>query len=342
MMNKYFSILWVMVWLSACSDGEKENTPPSAGTALAVEGYVVKPQAYSEHLTVTGELRAKEQVELMSSSAGQVLDIYFKEGEQVKQGQPILRMDDRQWRAQLTGLKTEIDVAEKNYERKKSLLDIEGSTKQEVDEVFSTIETRKSQLQQLQLNIDLANIKAPFSGVIGMRNISKGAYLKAGDVITTLTQLNELKVDFELPQEHLSSIKVGNTVQVLINSDTVEAKVYAINPTIDRTSRTIQVRAIFEQKSSRIMPGTFAEVVIKTNMESDALLVPTQAIVPQINDQTIYLYKNGKVQRRIVETGIRTADKVRILSGVSAGDTVITSGLLMVKEGMSISFQAIQ
>lgn len=342
MMNKYFSIIWVMISLSACSNGEKEKAPSSTNATLVVEGYVVKAQAYSEHLTVTGELRAKEQVELMSSSAGQVLDIYFKEGEQVKQGQPILRMDDRQWRTQLTGLKTELNVAQKNYERKKALLDIEGSTQQEVDDIFSTIETLKSQLQQLQLNIDLANIKAPFSGVIGMRNISKGAYLKAGDVITTLTQLNQLKVDFKLPQEHLSSIKVGKTVQVLINSDTVEAKVYAINPTIDQTSRTIHVRAIFEQKSSHIMPGTFAEVVIKTNMESDALLVPTQAIVPQINDQTLYLYKNGKVQRSIVKTGIRTADKVRIVSGVAAGDTVITSGLLMVKEGMSISFQAIQ
>lgn len=228
-------------------------------------------------------------------------------------------------------------------ERKKALLDLGGSTQEEIDELYAATETLKSNIQELQLKIELANVKAPFSGVLGMRNFSEGAFLKEGEEITTLTELDQLKIDFSLPQEYLSSIKIKSPVRLLIEEDTLIATIYAINPLINTESRTINVRALLKQPSHKmIIPGSFAEVLISTNHVEDALLVPTQAVVPEINDQTVYLYKSGKAIRTTIQLGIRTADMVHVKSGISAGDTVITSGLLQVKDGMAIDLQLVK
>ncbi len=286
---------------------------------------------------------------------GNPLDIYgmkeavariikaIKEGEKIAEGQPIIRMDDRSWKAQLVGLRAELDAATKDLDRKKALLSIEGSTQEEIDGIFSRTETLSSQIKQLEINVQLANVVAPFSGSLGLRNFSKGAYLKEGEVITVITQMNQLKVSFSLAQEYQSSMKVGKTVKVIADGDTLEAKVYAISPLIDANSRTISVRAMLQQKGGNsIMPGTFAEVLVATDALDDALLVPTQAVVPEINDQTVFIYRNGKVERKIVKLGGRSSELVHIVSGISAGDTVLTTGLLQVKEGMNITLQTVR
>ncbi|MFH1321809.1 MAG: efflux RND transporter periplasmic adaptor subunit [Bacteroidota bacterium] len=333
-------LLTVFAVLTSCGSNTTENQAEESVMTLNVEGYKVKPEPFSKEVTATANLYAREQVELMAPMSGQVLEIYFKEGQSIQKGAPVIRMDDRSWKAQLTGLQAELDVANKDYERKKTLLEIEGSSQEEIDAVFSTIEGLKSQIQLLTLNIELANVTAPFSGRLGMRNFSKGAYLKEGEVITVLTELDKLKVDFEIPQEHKSSINLKKTVRVLIENDTLEATIYAINPLINRESRTVNVRAILRQPADKeIMPGTFAEVLITTNFIKDALLIPTQAVIPEINDQTVYVYKSGIALKKIIEIGSRTAEKVYVINGVSAGDTLITTGLLQIKDGMNVTLQ---
>lgn len=327
---------------ASCADTDKEQTN-APKLNLPVEGYRVIAQPFNDELITTGNLIANEQVSMMAPVSGQVLDILFKEGSNIRKGDAIIRIDDRQWKAQLAGIKAELDAAEKDYHRKKELLSIEGSSQEEVDNAFSTIETLKSQLKQLQIDIELANVTAPFSGQLGMRNFSKGAFLKQGDVITTLTDINPLKVDFSLSQAHLSSIKIGETVDVFINGDTLEASIYAIDPLIDEQTRTIHVRALLRQAADKtILPGTFAEVLVATNFVKEALLIPTQAVVPSLNEQTVYVYKNGKALRKTIQMGNRNAELVRVIEGVSVGDTIITTGLLQIKEGMDIQLQAIK
>lgn len=201
----------------------------------------------------------------------------------------------------------------------------------------------KSELLQLQINIDLANVSAPFAGQLGLRNFSKGAFLQPGTPITTLTEIGKLKVDFTLAQAYQKSISVGKSVAVIIGSDTLTAKIYAISPVINVDTRTINVRAMLVQpKANNILPGTFAEVLVSTENITDAILIPTQAIVPSINEQTVYVSRNGKAKRVVVEMGNRTADNVHIIKGLTANDTVITTGLLQIKEGMSLSIQNIK
>jgi len=334
-------IFFLITIIVSCGDTVKDK-PGGSNNGLQVEAYIVTPQPFNNDVVTTAELLASEDVELMAPLSGQVLEIYFKEGEDVEKGDPIIRLDDRNWRAQMLGVEAELDAAQKDYERKKSLIEVEGSSQEEVDNAFSSVEILKSQLQQLQVNIDLANVKAPFSGQIGMRNFSKGAFLKEGEIITTLTGLKHLKVDFTLAQEYQKNINIGKQVLVIVDNDTLKADIYAINPLIDKQSRTIQVRALLKQNPRKIiMPGTYAEILVTTNFIENALLVPTQAVVPEINVQTVYLYKGGKAVRKVIKMGIRTAEKVQILDGIVEGDTVLTTGLLQVKEGMKLQLQSV-
>ncbi|MCO6500347.1 MAG: efflux RND transporter periplasmic adaptor subunit [Vicingus serpentipes] len=326
----------------SCGSDEAEKSGGGAN-ALQVEAYKIVAQPFNNELITTANLIAEEQVELMAPIAGQVLAIYFKEGERVNKGQTLIRLDDRSWKAQLVGVKAELDAAEKDYARKIELLTIEGSSQEEVDNTFSKVEILKSEQQQLQVNIDLANVSAPFSGELGMRDFSEGAFLKQGDLITTLSANKQLKVDFTIAQIHTKSIEINKPVLVLIGNDTLEANVYAINPIIDAQTRTLNVRALLNQKvDKKIKPGTFAEVLIATDVLEDAILIPTQAVIPSINEQTVYVYKSGKAVRKVIQMGNRNADKVLVLEGLSVGDTVITTGLLNIKEGMDLKIQSVK
>ena len=337
-------IMFSAVLIVSCSgSGAKDQQAVAPKKPLEVEGYKVVPEPFNNEIIITANLMPNENVELKSPISGQVLDIYFKEGEKIYKGQSIVHIDDRSWKAQLLGLNAQLDAANSDLARKKALLEIEGSTQEEIETAFSLVESLKSNIKQLEINIDLANVTAPFSGQLGMRNFSKGAYLREGDVITSITEVSQLKVDFEVPQEHKASIKLGGTIKVVIERDTLEAKIYAINPLINESSRTISARALLKQPSGKIiMPGTFAEVLIATNYLNDALMVPTQAIVPEINEQTVYVYKSGKAYRKTIEIGNRTDTKVNVISGIAAGDTLITTGLLLVKEGMGVNLQSVK
>lgn len=341
-MKKLLIIIGLSATIVSCDNSKKENNK-SGTNALKVEAIKVISQPFNSQLITTANLMAKEQVNLMAPMAGQVLSIYFKEGQSVKKGQTLVRLDDRSWKAQLLGVKAELTAAESDYKRKKELLAVEGSSQEDVDIAFSKVELLKSKQIQLEVNIDLANVSAPFSGQLGMRDFSEGAFLNQGDLITSLSANEQLKVDFTIAQLHRNSIEVNKPVMILLEDDTLEAKVYAINPIIDKETRMINIRAILDQKKDKaVKPGTFAEVLIATGQINDAILIPTQAVVPSINEQTVYVYKNGKAIRKIIKMGDRDANNVLALDGLSVGDTVITTGLLQIKEEMDINILSIK
>ncbi len=332
-------ILPFLIFVASCGVQTKEEI---RSNTIEVQGFRVVARPFKNEWVTTANLMANEQVELKAPVAGQVMEIFFKEGAVTKAGDLLVQLDDRTWKAQLIGVSAELDVAEKDLVRKNALLKIGGSSQEEVDQSISRVETLKSQIQQLKVNIDLAKIKAPFTGRLGMRDFSKGAFLSQGSMITTLSEVDKLKVDFTISQNHLSSIAVGKSVKVLIESDTLSATIYAINPVIDALTRSVNVRAILQNPPMEVMPGTFAEVQVTTNYLNDALLIPSQAIVQSITEQTVYISQKGKASRRVIKMGNRTADMVHVLEGVSAGDTVLTTGLLAVKDGMDLIFQTVK
>lgn len=340
--QKQLALLLPFLLLISCEEAVDKSNKANSGN-LSVEAVKITAEPFNNEVKTTADLLPNEQATLMAPMAGQVLDIYFKEGASIRKGEKIIRIYDKDWQAQLVGLTPQLETAQKDLERKKALLDIGGSTQEEIDKIYASTEALKSQIQQLKLNIELANVRAPFSGVLGMRDFSEGTFLKEGQEITTLTEVKQLKVNFTLPQEYLSNVQINTEVRILIGKDTLPAKVYAVNPVINIESRTINVRALLKQPAGKsIMPGSFAEVIVSTDFVKDALLVPTQAVVPEINDQTVYVYSKGKAIRKTVILGTRTADRVRVISGISSGDTIITSGLLQVKDGMGVDLQILK
>lgn len=332
-------LLNILVFAS-CKTQPSVDTPKST---LQVKGYRVTAQPFQNELVTTAILMANEQVAIKAPMTAQVMDILFKEGESVRKDELLVQLDDRSWKAETIGVKAALEAAQNDLARKKELFKIGGSSQLELDQSISAVATLKSQMQQLKVNIDLAKVTAPFSGQIGMRDFSKGAFLSQGDIISTLTEINQLKVDFTISQKHIKSVGVGTKVLVLIGKDSLEATIYAINPIIDAQTRTINARALLKQQNGeKLMPGTFAEVLIATDYLSDALMIPTQAVVQSITEQTVYVSKNGKAERKVIQLGNRNSDMVRVLDGIELGDTVLTTGLLSVKEGMELNFQSVK
>lgn len=336
---KNYKFLWILLWvptmlMQACENGPaRPNEQPEA---LVVGIVKAQTQPFEITLDVTGNILPYEQVELKAPLGGTVMHITFEEGQTIKKGQTLIQIDDRAWQAEAKGLRSRIAVAKRDLERSKSLLEIEGASQENVDAAQATLSDLEAQLQQMEVNISLANVRAPFSGVVGMRNFSMGAYLSQGAAITEITQLDRLKVNFDVPSRYGRKIAEGDVAQIHAGKDTIQAVIYAINPSVKNTSRTLQVRAEVQGAEGRLQPGEFAEVQLQLAMDSIAILIPTEAIIPELNKQTLFVIKKQIAHKKTVQLGSRTPSEVQILKGITPGDSVIISGLLQVKDGMKV------
>lgn len=311
--------------------------PSDAPAALTVDVVVAQPRAFQMSLEATGNIRPFEEVELRAPVGGTVLEILFEEGQPVQKGDLLIRLDDRAWQAEARGLRVRIEAAKSDLQRKQELLKIEGASQEEADAARATLAGLEAQLDQLEVNISLANVKAPFTGVVGLRDFSLGTYLPAGGVITRLAQVDRLKLDFDIPGKYADRVVRGKHLRVISGRDTATATVYAVNPSVDNASRNLEARAVMDGNRRGFTPGDFARVVFPLEMDSNAILVPTDAIVPELNGQTAFVLRGGKVHKQNVVLGSRTAQEVQVVEGISTGDSVIVSGLLQVKEGMKVN-----
>ncbi|MFN2394751.1 MAG: efflux RND transporter periplasmic adaptor subunit, partial [Bacteroidales bacterium] len=289
----------------------------------------------------TGELLPWEDVELRTPIAGNVLGIYFDEGQFVQEGALLVRIDSRTWEAQKQGLAAQLVSAENELNRNRQLLEIEGASQEDVDQAEARVNTLKAQIEELAVHIDLAQIRAPFSGTLGMRNFSQGTFLSQGDMVTRIVQTQKLKVSFDIPARYASLATEGSDVQVISSSsgDTVMARIYAVDPVINPNSRSLKLRGIIENGNGTFIPGDFAQVTMDVEQNNNAILIPAEAIISELNTQVVYLARNGTAERHEVEIGTRTRGRVHILSGISEGDTVLITGLMDVRDGAAIDIK---
>ncbi|MCB2219821.1 MAG: efflux RND transporter periplasmic adaptor subunit [Bacteroidetes bacterium] len=338
---KYFIILAVVLpALFACNQSKQKVSGPSSAP-LQVEAMIVKPQYFESKFEVNANLLPYEETDLKAPVSGNVLNIFFKEGDQVRKGQPLIKIDDRIWKARLKGLQSQLKIARSDSTRNAALIDVQGVSQEAVDKTNAQIQELQAQIEELQVNISLANVTAPFTGRLGLRDFSVGAYLSQGTSITRIVQADKLKVDFEMPGRYIDNINLGEQIQMIYQEDTLKAKVYAIDPRIDPNSRTIRIRCELPNPGEKYVPGIFATVVIPTNITENALVVPTSAVIPALNTQTVYVYHGGKAFRKEVELGDRTDVEVRILNGLNPGDTVLLTGLMTVKDNMPVQIEEI-
>jgi membrane fusion protein (multidrug efflux system) len=313
---------------------------PNKDAPVLVTGYVVKPDTLANEVFISGSLVANEQVDLMPEMAGRVIKIAFTEGNKVSQGSLLVKINDSDLQASLKKLKLQEKLATENVERRKKLLAVNGISQEEYDAAANQLATYQADIAFTESQLAKTEIKAPFSGTIGIKNISQGAFVGVGTPIATLVQTDPIKIDFSVPEKYATLVKTGQTIHFTIDGadGNFSAKITTIDPKIDENTRTIKVRALANNPSGKLMPGGFAEIQLPLKRSADAVMLPTQAIIPILKGQKVFIARNGVAEETKVETGFRSDTKIQIIKGVSIGDTVIVSGLLSVKPGSKLKF----
>lgn len=326
---------------AACAkkdDTAKTLTPAGPPPAQPVNAIIATISSLDNRIEATGTILANEEVEIRSETSGRVTHLYFKEGDAVSAGSVLLTIDDRELQAQLTKTNLSIDLAIDDEQRKKKLLDAGGISKEEYDMARNYLLKLEADKQLLLTQIAKTKVIAPFSGTIGLRYTSEGGYVSPATLIASLQQTNMVKLEFAIPEKYASSIKNGAEVTFEVEGDsrTYTAKVYAREPKIDPQTRSITVRAIAQNVDGRLIPGAFAKLQINLGTIPETIVVPSEAIVPAITGQTLYIVRDGAVKVQAVKTGIRTAITTQITDGIVPGDTIITTGLLTVRPGAAV------
>ncbi|MDI5888622.1 efflux RND transporter periplasmic adaptor subunit [Flavobacterium yafengii] len=303
------------------------------GKSMSVNGIVAIPQTFDNNLSLSGSIEANEQVEIRSEVSGIVEAIYFQEGSNVSKGQVLFKVNDLELRAQLRQTSTREGLASENERRAKLLLQKEAISQEEYDLARADLKSAQAQSQLIKAQIAKTSVRAPFSGRIGLRSISPGTYITPTILVAKLVNTGKLKITFSIPEKYASQVKTNTYITFTVSGSTEKytAKVYAIEPEVAVATRTLQVRAIAENKNGKLLPGTFADVELPLDIIKDAIVVPTEAIIPVQNGKKVFISSNGQAKEVMIETATRTDASILVLSGLKAGDTIITSGVMSLK-----------
>ncbi|MCH8555392.1 MAG: efflux RND transporter periplasmic adaptor subunit [Schleiferiaceae bacterium] len=331
-----------LLLIGACKEGTNEAGPKRGGE-IAVDVVVATPSSVANTININGSVLANEASELRNELPGRIVALPFKEGAQVKKGELLLQIDDSEFQAQLRKLKSQLKIAQDDKNRKEQLVAINGVSQEQFDQAANLVEELEAEMQSIQTKIRSTKILAPFSGRIGLRYVSPGSFLSSNDRIALLVQDDPVKIEFSVPQRYASLLEVGQKI-VFTNSaspDTFQADIYAVEPQIDVATRTIKVRAKCANPDRKLVPGAFVDVVLNLETLPNAIMVPTFVIVPQLRGQKVFVMRDGKAQGIEIETGLRTETSVQITSGISAGDTILTTALLALKDNMPVAVRQV-
>jgi len=339
----------VLFLISSCgSKTQKEttkndNSKSGAHTSLSVDGYIIHPSVLHSGIEVAGTLLPFEETEIHPEVSGKVTFLSIKEGAHVSRGTLLARLFDGDLQAQLHKLSVQLQIAQKTQERQDELLKIGGISQQDYDLSVLNVSTIKADMQVLQAAIDKTVIKAPFDGKLGFKNISIGAFITPTTIITTIRQDTKLKLEFSVPEKYTPKVKTGNVITFTTEATgkKYHAKIYATESGITEENRSLKVHALVENIDNNITAGSFAKVMFDMGDNDKAVMIPTQAIIPQARDKKVIVYNGGLADFKTVITGTRDSAKVEILSGLSLGDTVITTGLLSIKQGNKIHLSSL-
>nr|WP_294779160.1 efflux RND transporter periplasmic adaptor subunit [uncultured Flavobacterium sp.] len=313
------------------NDDTKKSGDKNAPTT--VNAIVIKTSTFDNNLSLSGSIEANEQVEIHSEVSGIVEGISFTEGSNVTKGQVLFKVNDIELRAQLRQAVTKEGLAAENERRAKLLLQKEAISQEESDIARADHASAQAQSQLIRAQISKTSVRAPFSGKIGLRSISPGTYITPTVLVAKLVNTSKLKITFSIPEKYASQVRSGSVIDFTVSGSnkTYNAKIYAIEPEVAVATRTLQIRAIADNTDGKLFPGTFADIKLPLNIIKDAIAVPSQAIVPIQDGKKVFIANNGQAKEVMVDATTRTDSSILILSGLKAGDTLITSGVMSLK-----------
>lgn len=311
----------------------KGGMPP-----MRVNGVVLQTTSFANELSISGSIEANEQVDIRSEVPGLITGIYFQEGSNVSKGQLLLKINDQELQAQLSQALTRQKLTSETEYRAGMLLKKEAISKEEYDIALADLRTAQAQVQVIRAQLAKTSVKAPFSGRIGLRAVSSGDYLTPTTVVARLVNVNPVKLTFSVPEKYSTQIRMNTefTFNIAGSTKVYTGRVYAIEPGIETATRTLQVRAKAANPASELLPGAFAKINLPLSNIENAILVPTQAVVPVQNGKKVFVSNLGKAKEVMIETSTRTEKDVLVTSGLKAGDTVLTTGVMSLKEGAPV------
>ena len=300
---------------------------------MTLAGIIAKTETFDNNLSLSGSIEANEQIEIHSEVSGIVEAIYFKEGSYVNRGQVLFKVNDSELRAQLKQAQTKQSLASENQRRAKLLLQKEAISQEEFDVSNADFRSAQAQSQLIEAQIAKTLIKAPFGGKIGLRYISPGTYISPAVLVANLVNIAKLKITFSIPEKYATQVKLNSVLSFTVSgSDSKHsAVIYAIEPGVDTNTRTLQVRAIADNKNGDLIPGSYANVDLPLDKIKEAIVVPTEAIIPVQNGKKVFITENGKAKEVMIKTATRTDASILVLSGLKQGDTIITAGVMSLK-----------
>lgn len=344
------AILIISMVIYRLNQNKGANATPGGGAGKGaaaptnVNGVIIVAESFASSLSVSGSIEANEQVQIRSEVSGLITGLYFKEGTNVSKGQLLVKINDRELQAQLSQALTRQKLASETEYRAGELLKKEAISKEEYDVALADFRALQSQTQLIRAQLEKTQIRAPFSGKIGLRTVSSGEYLTPATSIANLVNINPVKITFSVPEKYAGQIKLNTEINFAVagSAKKYTARVYAIEPSIDMTTRTLQLRSSAPNLSGELLPGSFAKINLPLSSNDNAILVPTEAIIPVLKGKKVFISNQGRAKEVMVETGTRTDKSVLVTSGLNLGDTVLTTGMMSLKDETPVKIKIIK
>jgi membrane fusion protein (multidrug efflux system) len=315
------------------------NAAPAKPSGLPVRAVPVKVGEVQSDVTAVGSILAEESVIIRPEIDGRIVSLPFSEGQAVAKGAKLVTLDASEWEAQMASSQSQENTVRQRYERTKELFEQKFVSQDALDAAFNELKRAEAKTREDKVRVDRAAISAPFGGIVGVRLVSPGAYVKKGDDIVRLENISTLKLDFRVPEAYLSRLKAGQSVGVRVDAyptETFTGKVYAIEPVVDEKTRTILLRARVPNQGAKLRPGMFARVSVLLETRPNAILIPEQAIWPQGKDTFVYRVQEGKAALTKVQLGERRPGEVEVAKGLAPNDMVVTDGQMKLKDGAPV------
>lgn len=313
--------------------GGRPSGPPPVFSAVIAQSTPI-----GRNIEAPGTILPNETTDMQPEISGRVVSINFKEGSFVQAGTLLVKLFDADLQAELKKLAVQLDIAQATERRQRELLAINGTSQQDVDNAILSVSNIKADMELIKVRISQTEVRAPFSGRLGLRNISLGAYVTPATIITNISQVNSVKVEFNVPERYAPEMLTGKmvTLRTANGGRVYYANVLAAQNTISSETRNLAVRAQVKNPDAAVSPGTFVQVQIGIGGNNNAIMLPTEAIIPSTRTKRVIVKREGRAIFQDVNTGYRDSARVEVIGGIRAGDTIVTSGLLTIKEGMPI------
>lgn len=308
--------------------------------ALNINAMVLKHETLDDVVRGIGRLLPDEEVDLSFETSGKVIKIYFKEGSAVKKGELLAKVNDAPLQAELKKLEAQIPLAQDRVYRQKALFAKDAVSLESYESVNTELEVLKADIELVKSKIEQTELRAPFDGIIGLRQVSEGTYASPTTILARLTKVTPLKIQFSIPEKQASALKIGTVLKFrLDDGSTTEhtATVYAIEPNLDGETLTMEIRASYPNPGGKLPPGRSVQIEIKVQEIHNTIVIPSLSVIAEMGRDIAYIYKEGRAHQVVLRKGMRTASSIQIIDGLNVGDTLITTGVMQLREGLPVT-----